>query len=196
MSSRLSGKTRLFLSGNFLSMLGTGLVLPFMIIYLHQARRIALAVVGVLLAAGAATGLIVVLVCGALMDRVGARGGAWHDPAWSGRRWRRPRLGSQHTDSVAGRSALRGDVGTDVRRNLDDAQWSHPEPALQQRAFAVNFATQNMALGVGAVVAAVVVKAHHPGTFQVLFSRQRPFFSSFRVPTARAAELATDTGSQ
>jgi MFS family permease len=40
---------------------------------------------------------------------------------------------------------------------------------LKQRAFAVNFATQNMALGIGAAVAAVVVKAHHPGTFQVLF---------------------------
>jgi MFS family permease len=44
-----------------------------------------------------------------------------------------------------------------------------PEPALKQRAFAVNFATQNMALGIGAAVAAVVVRAHHPGTFQVLF---------------------------
>ena len=44
-----------------------------------------------------------------------------------------------------------------------------PEPDLQQRAFAVNFTTQNMALGIGAAVAAVVVRAHHPGTFQVLF---------------------------
>jgi hypothetical protein len=43
------------------------------------------------------------------------------------------------------------------------------EPALQQRAFAVNFATQNMALGIGAAIAAVVIRAHHPGTFQVLF---------------------------
>ncbi len=44
-----------------------------------------------------------------------------------------------------------------------------PEPAQQQRAFAVNFTAQNMALGIGAAVAAVVVSAHHPGTFQVLF---------------------------
>ncbi len=73
MGPRLSGKTRLFLAGNTLSMLGTGLVLPFMIIYLHQARGIALPVVGGMLAAGAATGLVVVMVCGALMDRVGAR---------------------------------------------------------------------------------------------------------------------------
>jgi MFS family permease len=44
-----------------------------------------------------------------------------------------------------------------------------PEPALKPRVFAVNFATQNMALGIGAAVAAVVVRAHHPGTFQALF---------------------------
>jgi MFS family permease len=169
MSPRLSGKTRLFLAGNFLSMLGTGLVLPFMIIYLHQARGIALPVVGALLAAGAATGVIVVLACGALMDRVGARlvlgmilvgqvvaevGLAWaHNTATAlpvvllyGATWA-PMFGAIST-------MLNGLT---------------PEPALKQRAFAVNFATQNMALGIGAAVAAVVVRAHHPGTFQVLF---------------------------
>lgn len=125
-SPRLSGKTRLFLAGNFLSMIGTGLVLPWMIIYLHEARGIALPVVGAMLAAAAVTGLMVGLVCGALMDRVGAPVGAWHDPAWSGCRRGRARLGSQHADSVAGRSFLRGDVDTDVRRDLDDAQWSNP----------------------------------------------------------------------
>jgi MFS family permease len=168
-SARLSGKTRLFLAGNFLSMLGTGLVLPFMIIYLHQARRIALPVVGGMLAAGAAIGLVAVIVCGALLDRVGARlvlgmillgqvvaevGLAWaHDTptAWPvvliyGATWT-PMFGAIST-------MLNG-----LTR----------EPALQQRAFAVNFATQNMALGIGAAVAALVVRAHHPGTFQVLF---------------------------
>ena len=73
MRPRLSGKARLFLAGNFLSMLGTGLVLPWMIIYLHEARGIALPVVGAMLAAAAVTGLMVGLVCGSLMDRVGAR---------------------------------------------------------------------------------------------------------------------------
>jgi MFS family permease len=167
--SRLSGKTRLFLAGNFLSMLGTGFVLPFMIIYLHQARGIALPVVGGMLAAGAATGLVTVIVCGALLDRLGARlvlgvillgqvvaevGLAWaHNPptAWPvvviyGATW----------------SPMFGAIST-MLNGLTR------EPALQQRAFAVNFATQNMALGIGAAVAAVVVSAHHPGTFQVLF---------------------------
>jgi len=169
MNQRLSGKTRLFLAGNFLSMFGTGLVLPFMIIYLHQARGIALPVVGGMLATGAATGVVVVLVCGALLDRVGARmvlgvillgqvvaevGLAWaHNTltAWPvvliyGATWA-PMFGAIST-------ALNGLTSG---------------PALQQRAFAVNFATQNMGIGIGAAVAALVVRAHHPGTFQVLF---------------------------
>ncbi len=168
-STRLSGKTRLFLVGNFLSMLGTGLVLPFMIIYLHQARGIALPVVGALLAAGAATGLIVVLVCGALLDRVGARlvlgmillGQVI---AEVGLAWAHNTLTALPAVLMYGATwaPMFGAIST-MLNGLTR------EPALQQRAFAVNFATQNMALGIGAAVAAVVVRAHHPGTFQVLF---------------------------
>jgi MFS family permease len=169
MSPRLSGKTRLFLAGNFLSMLGTGLVLPFMIIYLHQARGIALAVVGALLAAGAATGLLVVLVCGALMDRVGPRPvlGAillGQVVAEVGLAWAHNTLTALPVVLIYGATwaPMFGAIAT-MLNGLTR------EPALQQRAFAVNFATQNMALGIGAAVAAVVVRAHHPGTFQVLF---------------------------
>jgi MFS family permease len=169
MSPRLSGKTRLFLVGNFLSMLGTGLVLPFLIIYLHQARGIALPVVGGMLAAGAATGLMVVLVCGALMDSVGAR----------------PVLGTILLGQVVAEVALAWAHNTLTAWPavlIYGATWAPmfgaistmlngltKEPAMQQRAFAVNFATQNMALGIGAAVAAVVVRSHHPGSFQVLF---------------------------
>ncbi len=166
---RLSGKTRLFLAGNFLSMLGTGMVLPFMIIYLHETRGIALPVVGVMLAAGAAAGLVAVIGCGTLLDRVGAR----------------PVLGMILLGQVV------AEVGLAWAHNtltawpvvlLYGATWAPMfgaistmlngltvEPVRQQRAFAVNFATQNMALGVGAAIAAVVVSTHHPGTFQVLF---------------------------
>jgi MFS family permease len=169
MSTRLSGKTRLFLAGNFLSMLGTGLVLPFMIIYLHLARGIALPVVGALLAAGAATGLIVVIACGALMDRVGPRlvlgmillGQV---VAEVGLAWAHDTLTALPSVLIYGATwaPMFGAISTMLNGLTLD-------PALRQRAFAVNFATQNMALGIGAAVAAVVVRAHHPGTFQVLF---------------------------
>ena len=43
---RMSPATRLFLAGNTVSMLGTGLVIAFILIYLHQVRGVALPVVG------------------------------------------------------------------------------------------------------------------------------------------------------
>lgn len=166
---RLSRKTRLFLTGNTMSMFGTGLILPWMIIYLHEARGIALPVVGALMAAGAAAGLVVGLAGGALMDRVGAR----------------PVLGTillgQVVDAVAlswAHSALTalpavllyGATWTPmIGANSTMLNGLTREPALQQRAFAVNFACQNMALGIGAAVAGLVANAHDPDTFQALF---------------------------
>jgi MFS family permease len=169
LSSRLSGKTRLFLAGNFLSMLGTGLVLPFIIIYLHETRGIALPVVGALLAAGAAIGVVTVIVCGALLDRVGARlvlgmillgqvvaevGLAW----------------AHNTPTALPAVLIYGATWAPMFGAISTMlNGLTLEPALKPRAFAVNFATQNMALGIGAAVSALVVRAHHPATFQVLF---------------------------
>src|SRR5258708_12464156 len=70
---RMSPATRLFLAGNTVSMLGTGLVIAFILIYLHQVRGVALPVVGGLLTASAGAGLLVVPLVGILLDRIGAR---------------------------------------------------------------------------------------------------------------------------
>src|SRR6266567_3152388 len=72
-AAAMPAATRLFLAGNAVAMTGNGLVLAFTLIYLHQARGIALPVMGLLLAAGAAAGLLAVTVSGILLDRLGAR---------------------------------------------------------------------------------------------------------------------------
>ncbi|HXC76722.1 MAG TPA: MFS transporter, partial [Candidatus Acidoferrum sp.] len=166
MGPRLSGKTRLFLAGNFLSMIGTGLVLPWMIIYLHEARGIALPVVGGMLAAGAATGVVAVMVCGALLDRVGAR--LVLGMILLGQVVAEVALAWAHNTTTAWPAVLiYGATWTPMFSAISTMLHGlTPEPARQQRAFAVNFAAQNMAIGIGAAVAAVVVEAHHPGTFQ------------------------------
>ena len=63
-SARMSSATRLFLAGNTVSMLGTGLVVAFTLIYLHQVRGIDLPAVGGLLAAAGGAGLLVVPLAG------------------------------------------------------------------------------------------------------------------------------------
>jgi predicted MFS family arabinose efflux permease len=152
--TRLPRTTRLFLAGNTVAMVGTGLVLPFMLIYLHQVRGIALPVVGALLASAAVAGLIVAPISGALSDRLGPRpvlvamilGQATANVLFAlvhsvetalpavllyGASWV-PLLSTRHT-MIAGLT---------------------PDPVTQQRAFAINFTAQNAAIGLGAAVAA------------------------------------------
>jgi MFS family permease len=150
-------------------MLGTGLVIPFMIIYLHQARGIALPVVGGLLAAAAATGLITVTLCGTLLDRFGAR------PVLMmimlGQFVAEAALAWAHNTSTALPAVLMyGATWTPMFSAIGTMlAVLNPEPALQQRAFAVNFTAQNLAIGVGTAIGAFVVSAHHPESFQVLY---------------------------
>jgi MFS family permease len=168
-ASALPGATRLFLAGNAVAMAGNGLVVAFTLIYLHQARGIALPVVGVLLAASAAAGLLVVTVSGVLLDRLGARRVltgimlgqavgqvllAWaHDAASA-----LPALllyGATWTPMFPALATVIGGL--------------NPDPAAQQRVFAINFTVQNAALGVGTLLGAAVANVHHPGSFQALF---------------------------
>jgi MFS family permease len=150
-------------------MLGTGLVFPFLIIYLHQTRGLALPVVGGMLAAAAATGLIVVMICGALLDRVGAR--LVLGAILLGQVVAEVALAWAHNTTTAWLAVLiYGATWTPMFSAISTMLHGlTPEPSLQQRAFAVNFTAQNMAIGIGAAVAAVIVRAHHPGTFQALF---------------------------
>ena len=165
----MSRATRLFLAGNTLSMAGTGLVIAFTLIYLHQVRGLALPVVGALLAASAAAGLVVMPAAGVLLDQVGAR---------------RVLTGILVGQAVAQVLLARAhDAATALPALLVyGASWAPmfpalrtmiagltPEPAAQQRAFAINFTLQNAALGAGTAVGAVVASVRHPGSFQVLF---------------------------
>src|ERR1700758_4182258 len=73
LSLGLSRELWLVQAGIFLNMLGYGAVLPFELIYLHDARGFSLSVAGVVV--GALTGVAIVTapVAGPLIDRFGAR---------------------------------------------------------------------------------------------------------------------------
>ena len=167
--SALPRVTRLFLAGNAVAMTGNGLVIAFTLIYLHQARGIALPVVGLLLAAGAAAGLLAVTVSGVLLDRLGAR--RVLTGIILGQATAQVLLAWAHNAATALPALL-----------LYGATWAPmfpaiataiagltPDPAAQQRVFAINFTAQNAAIGIGTVLGAAVANVHHPGSFQALF---------------------------
>jgi predicted MFS family arabinose efflux permease len=64
---------RLLLAVVAFQFVGTGLVLPFWVVYLHEIRDFPLTTVGVLMALLPAAGFVIVTPGGALIDRVGPR---------------------------------------------------------------------------------------------------------------------------
>jgi MFS family permease len=159
---------RLMLSIVVLEFLGTGLVLPFNVVYLHEVRGFTLSDVGLLLALPPLMGLLVVGPGGSAIDRLGAR---------------RIQLGVlvllvlgnlalafATTRPVAALAlALNG-----IAFGMSWPAWQSvvasviPQP-LRQRYFGVNFTLLNLGIGIGGVVGGFFVDVDHARTFQLVY---------------------------
>ncbi len=73
LNPRLPREVQLLQLGGLLNAFGNGLVVPFLLIYLHNEREIGLGVAGLILATNAAVSLISGPVGGVLVDRVGGK---------------------------------------------------------------------------------------------------------------------------
>lgn len=73
LNPRLPRSVQLLQAGGLMNAFGNGLVLPFLLIYLHNDRGISLGVAGLVLATNAGVSLIAGPVGGALVDRVGGK---------------------------------------------------------------------------------------------------------------------------
>src|SRR5579872_3268431 len=69
----LSGPVRVLLAGTAVNYFGTGLILPFEIIYLHAVRGFPTATAGLVLAVVMGTAAVLTLPSGALLDRFRAK---------------------------------------------------------------------------------------------------------------------------
>ena len=73
LNPRLPRTVQLLQAGGLMNAFGNGLVLPFLLIYLHNERGIGLGVAGLVLATNAGVSLIAGPIAGALVDRVGGK---------------------------------------------------------------------------------------------------------------------------
>ncbi len=150
------------------SAVGTGLVLPFMVVYLHEVRGIALETVGLLFALQAGVGIAVVPPIGALIDRIGARlvyassmvaliiGDV---------------LLSQATSVVGAAVALAFiGYGFGVIWPASGALIGSVIPREQrQRYFGINFTLLNLGIGIGGIVGGQFVDVARPETFVTVY---------------------------
>lgn len=73
LNPRLPRQVQLLQAGGLMNAFGNGLVVPFLLIYLHNERGIGLGVAGLVLATNAGVSLVAGPIAGALVDRVGGK---------------------------------------------------------------------------------------------------------------------------
>jgi MFS family permease len=165
----LSRVTWLLIAGETISAIGTGLVLPLTLIYLHQVRGIALPAVGVLMATIGAVGLVAVPLAGIALDRFGARPVLF--AVLCGQALAEAGLAWVHSVATALPVVLL--LGTSLGPSFPAFQTMlagvNKDQARQQRAFAINFTGINAGIGVGGAIGAAVANTAHPASFQLLF---------------------------
>jgi MFS family permease len=159
---------RMLLSIVVVQFLGTGLVLPFLVVYLHEIRGFSLGDVGLLIGLGPLMGFLAVGPGGAVIDKYGARV---------------VMLFTMCLEVVADvaltfASALPiAVVAVALQGIAFGVEWPAVQSliativpsGLRQRYFGVNFTLLNLGIGLGGVVGGLVVDVHHPITFQAIY---------------------------
>ena len=159
---------------------GNGLVLPFLIIYLHNVRGISLGLSGLIVGTNSAVSLVAGPAWGPLVDRFGPRrvlrmalmllaagfaSFAAVDTAWEG--------------FAAAAVAGVGNGGfwpaqSTLLAGLTE-RWQRPS------VFSVQRITMNLGIGLGGIVGGLIASTTHPGTFQILFVGDALTFVAFAV---------------
>jgi MFS family permease len=198
----LSGPVIVLQAGTAVNYFGTGLILPFEIIYLHQARGFSTATAGLVLAAVMGTAAVVTLPSGALLDRfrakpllitgnlasaLGYAGFAFVDRPWQ-----------------AFICSAVGGAGFGIAQTANQVLTLTLVPAEQRASsIALRRVAGNFGTGSGATVAGfIVASARHLRAFQTLYLLDGVTFAGFAlivlvgIPNLRLAnvESAGDRG--
>ena len=159
---------KLLLSVVVFEFLGTGLVLPFHVIYLHEVRGFSLGDVGLLLALPPLVGFLVVGPGGTLIDRLGARSILVGTMLLlvSGD----VLLAFAATPWTAGAALTLSGVAFGVSWPASQSFIAAAVPAgLRQRYFGVSFTLLNLGIGIGGIIGGAFLDVDRLGTFQTIY---------------------------
>lgn len=159
---------RLMLLGVAVDALGVGLVLPFLVIYLHEVRGISVATVGVLAAVPAVVALGLLGPVGVLVDRVGPRRVQMVAVVCSA--LGALTLAGADDVALAGLAMLLTGVGHAAFWPANQALVADVLPSeARTRFFGVSFTLLNAGIGVGGVLGALYVSVDDPSTFTTVY---------------------------
>src|ERR1700759_362305 len=168
LNPRLPREVWLLQLGGVMNSFGNGVVLPYLVIYLHDVRHFSLGVGGLVLAPSAAAQVTVGLVAGPLVDRLGPR----------------PVLGAGLVMQAVGFGLFplvhhpwqaflliavegAGSAGFWPSQSTLLARLTPPER--RHAAYAQQRVTMNLGIGLGGLVGGLIATVSHPSSFTVLF---------------------------
>src|SRR5581483_3501890 len=165
---RLPREVWLLQLGGVLNSFGNGVVLPFLVIYLHDVRRFGLGVSGLVVSVSAAAQLVAGLAAGPLVDRLGPR------PVLAGGLVMQS-LGFAFFPLV--RSPWHAFLLIAVEGAGSAGFWPSQSTLLarltpadrRHAAYAQQRVTMNLGIGLGGVAGGLIASVAHPVTFTVLF---------------------------
>lgn len=148
--------------------IGTGLIMPFGVAYLHEVRHISLQTTGVLLALPAIVGLAAVGPGGVLIDRIGAR--LVVIAAVVLEIVAQCLMANAHTVPLAALSLTLSGVATGVIFPAVQAMVATVMPPGQrQHFFGLNFTLLNLGMGIGGMLGGALVDVTRPATFELVY---------------------------
>src|SRR5689334_10308647 len=159
---------RLMLSVVAFEFVGTGLVLPFWVVYLHELRGYSLGVVGILLAWMSAAGVLAAAPAGKLIDRLGPRAVMLGVLASA--------MAGQtlvaFADNIVTTTLAIAIIGAGFGMGWPTSQAlisSVVPSAIRARYFGMNFSLLNLGIGIGGIIGGLVANVDHLWSFQLMY---------------------------
>ena len=179
-------------AGGVVNSFGNGMVLPFIVIYLHNVRGISFAAAGLALSFGAVAALAAGLAAGSIVDRVGGRNTLLLGLVLQAAAFLLFPLIREPWHAFA-LIALEG-AGTACFWPGQSTLLSKLAGDRNSSAFALQRISMNLGLGLGGVVGGLIATTGHPDSFTVLFLLDAATFVVFVgvLATVREPRVAAD----
>lgn len=181
---------RLLLLGVAVDALGTGLTLPFLVVYFREVRHIPLPTVGLLMSLPPFVALLLLGPIGLGIDRFGAR--RLQMVALTFSLLGQLSLIAVRGPATAAAALVLGGIGHATFFPAIGALTASAIPSEhRQRFYGLSFTLLNAGIGLGGVVSGLLVNVHRPRTFEVIYLCDG---LSYLIPLALLAFVIRDVG--